>query len=403
MKKTVLIALHEYQRRVFNRRFRFGLVSIPFFMLILIGLIFLIISMNNNTTPLGYVDQSGLLANPIPAPPVQRPEKPVPLRAFADETSARQALQAGQIQGYYLIPADYRSSGKLQAVYLKTIKPFPRQYFYHFLEVNLLASVDASISARIMAGDEIISRSLDGSREISSKNGWFSLFVPIIAALGFMVAMFTAGGYLMSAVVEEKENRTMEVLMTSVSPNQFMAGKIIADMLVGLTQIFAWIVFIIIAVRLASRSFPFLQGIQISSQFIILSLFILLPTFVMLSAFMALIGATVSDAREGQQMTGLVSLPIWIPYMLVAVIIENPNSPVAVLLSLLPFTSSLTMLMRQGVTILPAWQIALSSFIVVVCAIGAIWLAGRAFRLGMLRYGKRLSFREIFQSKAGAA
>ena len=403
MKKTFLVALHEYQRHVFTRRFLFGLFSIPFFMLILIGLIFLIVSMNNNTTPLGYVDQSGLLAQPRPAPPAEPPEKPVPLRAFTDEIAARQALQAGEIQGYYLIPADYLSSGKLQAIYLKTIKPFPRQYFNRFLEVNLLASVDASISTRILAGDEVIARSLDGSREMSSKNGWFGLFIPIIAALGFMIAMFTAGGYLMSAVVEEKENRTMEVLLTSVSPNQFMGGKIIADILVGLTQIFAWLVFIIIAIRLASRSIPFLQGIQVSPQFILLCLVIMLPTFVMVSAFMALIGATVSDAREGQQMTGLVSLPIWIPYMLVAVIIENPNSPVAVALSLVPFTSSLTMLIRQGVTILPAWQIALSSIILVVSAIAAIWLAGRAFRLGMLRYGKRLTWRELFQRKAGAA
>ena len=403
MNKTWLVAKQEYQRHVFTRRFLFGLLSVPFFMLILIGLIFMIISMNNNTTPLGYIDQSGLLAHPQPAPPVTPPEKSVPLRAFADETAARQALQAGEIQGYYLIPMDYRSSRKLQAVYLKAIKPFPRQYFYNFLEVNMLAGVDASISKRIMAGDEIIARSLDGSRQMSSKNGWFGLFLPIIAALGFMIAMFTAGGYLMNAVVEEKENRTMEVLLTSISPNQFMSGKIIADILIGLTQILAWLVVIIIAIRLASSRFPFLQGIQVSPQLILLCLVILLPTFVMVSALMALIGATVSDAREGQQMTGLISLPVWIPYMLVALIIENPNSPLAMVLCLLPFTSSLTMLIRQGVTILPAWQIALSSIIVVVCAITATWLAGRAFRLGMLRYGKRLRWREIFQRKAGAA
>jgi ABC-2 type transport system permease protein len=123
----------------------------------------------------------------------------------------------------------------------------------------------------------------------------------------------------------------------------------------------------------------------------------------MVSAFMALIGATVSEAREGQQMIGLIGLPIWIPYMLTAVIIENPNSPLAVALSLFPLTSSMTMLLRQGVTILPAWQIALSSGILVISAILAIWLAGKAFRLGMLRYGKRLSLREIFSRKEGVA
>jgi ABC-2 type transport system permease protein len=188
----------------------------------------------------------------------------------------------------------------------------------------------------------------------------------------------------------------MEVMLTSVSPNQFMAGKIVADICIGLTQIFAWLAFIFIALKLGLSSFELLQGIQIPSQVLWLCLLILFPAFVMVSAFMALIGATVSEAREGQQMIGLVSLPIWIPYMLIGVLIENPNSPLAVALSLFPLTAPITMMLRQGVTILPAWQIGLSSFILTASAVGAIWLAGRTFRLGMLRYGKRLAWREVF-------
>jgi ABC-2 type transport system permease protein len=111
---------------------------------------------------------------------------------------------------------------------------------------------------------------------------------------------------------------------------------------------------------------------------------------------MAAVGATVTEAREGQQVTGILALPIWIPYMLVGVIFRSPNSPLAVLLSMLPLTAPLAILMRDGVAILPAWQIGLSALIQVLAAAGAIWLAGRAFRLGMLRYGKRLKWREIF-------
>ena len=81
--------------------------------------------------------------------------------------------------------------------------------------------------------------------------------------------------------------------------------------------------------------------------------------------------------------------------MLTSMLMSNPNSPLALGMSLFPLTAPLTMLMRDGLTILPAWQIALSSAIQVLCAGGAIWLAGRAFRLGMLRYGKRLKWREI--------
>lgn len=403
MNKTWQVGWHEYKRHVFTRRFRFGLLSVPFFTVIITGLVFLIISLNNNTTPLGYVDSSGLLANPLPAVPVKAPEKVTPLQAFPDEAAARSALEAGQIQGYYVIPADYLRTGSLKEVFLETIKNSPRRQFYSFLQVNLLKGVDAITANRLLKGDDIIARSLDGSREMSSRNGWFGMFMPILAAIGFIIAMFTAGGYLMQAVVEEKENRTMEVVLTSVSPNQFMSGKILADISIGLTQILVWFLFILIIFQVGARYFDFLQGIQISPQLLLLCLVILLPTFVMVSAFMALIGATVSEAREGQQMIGLISLPIWIPYMLVGVIIENPNSPLAVAFSLIPFTSALTMLLRQGVTILPTWQIALSSGILVVCAIAATWLAGKAFRLGMLRYGKRLTLRQIFSRRGGEA
>jgi len=75
---------------------------------------------------------------------------------------------------------------------------------------------------------------------------------------------------------------------------------------------------------------------------------------------------------------------------------SNPNSPLALGLSLFPLTAPLTMLLRDGLTILPAWQIALSALVQVLSAVAAIWLAGRAFRLGMLRYGKRLKWREVF-------
>jgi ABC-2 type transport system permease protein len=87
--------------------------------------------------------------------------------------------------------------------------------------------------------------------------------------------------------------------------------------------------------------------------------------------------------------------------MLTSLLMSNPNSPLSITLSMIPLTAPITMLIRDGLTILPAWQIAVCSAIQVLCALGAIWLAGRAFRLGMLRFGKRLAWRELFaRSKA---
>jgi ABC-2 type transport system permease protein len=395
MTKIWLVALHEYKRHVFNRRFVLGLLSVPFFITVMVGLVFLIFSLENNTTPLGYVDYSGLLTNPLPAPIPEPPDRPVPVLPFQTEAAARSALEAGQIQAYYVLPEDYLSTGRLSLVHMGEVKSPASRQFYAFLSANLLREIGPQTATRLVEGAEVIVQSPDGSRSIS-RDSWFNVMLPMISGVVFIIAMFSTGGYLMQAVVEEKENRTMEVIITSVSPNQFMAGKIIGDTTIGLTLILLWIVFAVVVVLVGRNYADFLRTIQITPQTVLLLVFIMLPAFVMISALMAAIGATVSEAREGQQMVSIISLPIWIPYMLITLLVGNPNSPIAVGLSLFPLTAPLTMLMRDGMTILPAWQIALSAGIEVLSAIGAIWLAGRVFRLGMLRYGQRLKFREVF-------
>lgn len=396
MTKLWHVAWHEYRRHVFTRRFLLvGLLSVPLVILVMLGLIFLVLSLDINTTPLGYVDASGLLIDPLPAPAPEWPDKPVPILRFESEDAARSALEESRIQAYYVLPVDYLSTGSLSVYHLDELKSPARSQFYDFLTVNLLRNTDPVIADRLVKGAEVIVQSADGSRSISSRN-WFNVIIPMIAGIAFIIAMFSTGGYLLQAVVEEKENRTMEVIITSVSPNQFMAGKIIGDTFVGLTQIFLWLLFIVIPIFLFRNSVSFLQGIQIAPQTMLLVVFVMFPAFVLVSALMAAIGATVSEAREGQQMVSIISLPIWIPYMMTMALMNSPNSPLAIGLSLFPLTAPLTMLLRDGMTILPAWQIALSSAVQVMCAVGAIWLAGRAFRLGMLRYGKRLKWREVF-------
>jgi ABC-2 type transport system permease protein len=400
MRRIWQVALHEYKRHVFNKRFLLGIFSVPLVIVLMVGLIFLVISMENDARPLGYVDYSGLLRDPLPAPKPEPPDRPVAMQPFATETAARSSLEAGEIQAYYVLPDDYRSSGKLTVVHMGKVKASARQQFYDFLAVNLLRDTDPQVASRLTEGSELVTQSPDGSRSASSEN-WISVFVPMIAGLALLISMFTTGGYLMQAVVEEKENRTMEVIVTSVSPDQFMAGKIIGDIAVGMTQIILWSLFIIVSVLIGRNYMDFLRGIQILPQTVLLLVFIILPSFVMVAALMAAIGATVTEAREGQQVVGILSLPIWIPYMLLGVLINNPNSPIAVGLSMVPLTASLAMLFRDGMTILPAWQIALSAFIQIASAAGAIWLAGRAFRLGMLRYGKRVAWRELFARQGG--
>ena len=399
MKKVWHVAWHEYQRHVFTRRFVLaGLLSVPLVLLVMAGLVFLIISLDINTTPLGYVDNSGLLKNPLPAPATEWPDKPVAMLSFETEEAAREALDAGQIQAYFVLPADYLTTGKLTMVHVQAIKTPASSQFYAFLTANLLKGSDPVVAKRLVNGTDFIITSMDGTHTVSSRDV-LNFLLPIISGLVFVIAMFSTGGYLMQAVVEEKENRTMEVVITSLSPGQLMAGKIIGNMAIGLTQIFLWGVFILVPFLALRDKFSILQNIRIDPQTLVLLVFIMFPTFMLFCALMATIGATVSEAREGQQMIGMFSMPIWIPYMLVVVLMQSPNSPLALTLSLMPLTAPLAMMIRAGATTLPTWQIALSSVVQVVCALGAFWLAGRAFRLGMLRYGQRLKLREVFTSR----
>jgi ABC-2 type transport system permease protein len=398
MLKLLRVLFYEYKRHVFTKRFLMGVLSIPLIGLVGFGLVFVILSLEDDTTPVGYVDSSGLLADPLTGPEPEKPYERVPFVLFETEADARSALEAGQIQGYYLIPADYPSTGALTVVYDDKISRPARQQFYDFLGVNLARSLDSAAASRLLQGSEVIVLSPDGSR-VASEQTFFNFFLPMLLGIAFVIAMFTTGGYLMQAVTEEKENRTIEVMLTSVSPGQFMAGKILGDIAIGLTQILTWVLFVVLIVLLGRSSLAFLRSVQIAPQTIWLALLIVLPSFVTLSALTAAIGASVTEAREGQQVIGLLTIPVWIPYMLMFPLMTNPNSPLAVTLSLLPLTAPLTILIRDGMTILPAWQIAASAAVQVAAAVGSLWLAGRVFRLGMLRYGKRLRLREVFNRR----
>jgi ABC-2 type transport system permease protein len=389
------VAFYEYTRHVLRRRFLFALLSVPS-LIAAMGLVgFLIVSLQTKDTPVGYVDPSGFLANPIPASKASPANKPIPLIPFGSEAQAKQALESKQIQAYYVLPADYPKSVQVKLVYLEQPSSSAEGAFRDFLRVNLLAGQPPAILERIDQGTQLTVRSADGSRQMSEKN-WFNIFTPFAAGLAFIIAIFTSSGYLMQAVVEEKENRTMEILITSVSPLQMMSGKIIGIIAVGLTQLLVWISVGVIGVLIGRNTIDWLKAIHLAPGSLALMAIVMIPGFVLIAALMATVGATVTEEREGQQVTGLFTLPVVIPYWFTYQIMSNPNGPLAVGLSYFPLTAPVTLTMRAGFTFVPAWQVALNVGILVLAALGALWLAGRAFRLGMLRYGQRVTWREIF-------
>jgi ABC-2 type transport system permease protein len=399
MSKFWKVVQHEYKRHVLRRRFLFGLLSVPLIVVVMIVVILMIALSQESGTPVGYVDHSGLLSQAVPLPspgPLQKSVKMVP---FSDEAQARQALDAGSIQAYFVLESNYLKTGDARLVSMKEPSQGAQDQFQAFVRENLLASQPAEVSRRLSQGDQLVVRSADGSRQLA-QGDWFNLLLPIFAGLAFMMAIFTTSGYLMQAVVEEKENRTMEVLVTSVSPLQLMSGKIIGLIGVGLTQFFGWVGFGVLGILIGRNYFSWLQSARISSSVLLWSFIILIPSFVMVASLMVAVGSTVTDAREGQQISGLFTMPIVIPYWFVTLIMNNPNGLVSEVLSFFPLTAPVTLTLRLAFAVIPFWQIGLNLLELILAAALAIWFASRAFRLGMLQYGRRLTLQQIVRRRA---
>lgn len=397
MRKFWIIVKHEYTRHVLRKRFLFALLSIPFWVLISLGAGILSVLLQTNPAPVGYVDQAGVLDGINISAVTDEPLQTIDFRPYASQDAAKADLDLKQIQAYFIIAADYRQTLDSQLFYYEEPSAMVRSQFADGLRAGLLKDVDPKISNRLIKGADLDIQSTQEDRGMAGSE-WFKIGAPLAAGVFLIVSVFTSSGYLMQAVVEEKENRTMELLATSVSPMQIMGGKIVALISVGLTQVLAWSFFPILMVLLARASVPFLRNIAIDWKMIGLMGITALPTFLLVSSLMATIGATVTEAREGQQVSTLVTLPVMAPFMLLSVIMLNPQGLIAVILSFFPLTAALTLLIRVAFATVPVWQIAVSEILLILSAVGSVWLAGRVFRIGMLRYGKRMGWKEVFQA-----
>ena len=399
MAKIWHIIKYEYSRHVFQKRFLFSLLSLPFAVIAMVGVALLMVVFSMDSTPVGYIDHSGILADPLRLETSGDIFDPViEFRAYQDEGLARTDLEAEEIQAYYVLPEDYPQTLSVELFYMEEPGSGVQSQFRNFVRRNLMAAenIDPQVEKRLSEGSLVTMEALDGSRTMR-EDQWFLIFTPFIAGILYIIVVMTSGGYLMQAVVEEKENRTMEIVITSVTPGQLMTGKIIGNIAIGLTQLVIWLLFGWLGILVGGQFWPVLHDFSLPANYIVVLLLLLLPSFVMIAALMAAIGSTMTEMREAQQISGMFSISTTIPFYVSSIIMMNPNGTLATVLSFFPLTSPVTILMRMGFAVVPTWQIVINIALLVVFAVLAIWFAGRAFRMGMLQYGKKLSLKEIFR------
>lgn len=250
--------------------------------------------------------------------------------------------------------------------------------------------------------------------------------------MGFLIYFFVFmyGAMVMRSVMEEKKSRIVEVIISSVKPFQLMFGKIVGTALVGLTQVAIWIVLggVIIGVlqgfmtpeatqEMGQNLMQSQPGIaqqtanvepnqiaevlemigNLNLPLILFSfVFYFLGGYLLYSSLMGAVGAAVDNEEDTQQLVFPVTFPLILSIILLFPIAKNPEGSIAFWASVIPFTSPVCMLARIPYGI-PAWELLLSMFLLTLTTIGAIWVAARIYRTGILMYGKKVTLKELFK------
>lgn len=305
---------------------------------------------------------------------------------------------AGTLDGYVLLPRDVAQTSKAE-YYAKNVS--------NVMDISMIdqAIEEALIGHRLtgagLAGDQAaaVTRKLDlrtvrltssGARE--DRGGTFVLAVLLMMMLYSTVAMW--GAAIMNGVIEEKANRVVEVIVSSIPPSSLFWGKLLGVGAAGLTQFLFWALCMGLAALygagLSGSRMPEVSPLLLAS-FVV---YFLLGYF-LYGAMYAAVGSAVNTQQEAQSLAFPIMMPLIFAVVFFPAVVGSPDSRLSVVLSLIPLLTPLLMFLRISVLTPPAWQIALSIAIMAASIAVLTWLAGRVYRVGILMYGKRPTFPEV--------
>ena len=398
MNKTMSVARYEYLHHVGNKRFWISLISVPLGFLLIFVLSVLLSRFSFDTRPVGLVDQGKLIQlEPDNSQKSTFLDPQIFLTVYPDEGAARAAAETGEIQGFAILPEDY--AARYQLTYWTNKQPDSgvQSMITSFISKNLMVAenIDSTVLKRINDGSSISLQSLDGS-QTSDGTGWHRIIVPVVIGMLNFIVVMSSGGYLLKALVEEKENRTIEIMLTSVPSREIMAGKIVGNLGVGMTQIAAWILLLGIAGFFFRDKLGFLADINLSGSYLAISVALMILSFLFTAALMATIGAAMTSTEESQGVIGLMVLPMMLPFYFFTVFLNNPNGILARLLSFIPLSAPLALSLRMAFSTVSPLEIGLVFGVIITFSLLMFWLAGVVFKRGMLQYSKKVSLKEIF-------
>lgn len=414
--KIRLVMLREYLLNFKRPSFLFTAFGVP---LMSLGAMFLIIRFTTNRETnldnwqrVGYVDRAGVIdaagPNPDGYQPVSDPAlaeptadaDPAAWPAYYDalETAARQQLIDDSLDAYFVLPAGYTLTGQVDLYARKNLPEALRENVQNFLAGQIAAKAPDTLPVPVerLHDIEYTVRDLDTGKEMSEAAMFGRLMLPFIFVLLYFMATNTTAQFLMSGVVEEKENRLMEILATSLRPIELLWGKLLGLGALALTQVIIWAAAGLLLASQNEGARDFISGAEFQAGDIALIVGLFVINFLLFSAIMLGIGASVTAEAESRQVAGIFTVINVLPLALLSVFITNPDGALAVFFTLFPLTAATGLILRLGLTTIPLWQMVLSIGGQVVSVLVVVWLSAKIFRLGMLMYGKPLTPRALF-------
>lgn len=432
MKNNTLVVLQrEYMTRVKKKSFLIATILVP---VLMVGLVFSsawIANIGGSKTSFAVVDETGLYADAFVSDEYDTFEY------VADTAEAFADMREGKYEVLLWLPAGSQDSNRQHI-----------KLFYEKTEpsVTKLDKIETITETRLRM--ELLQRESDIDQEtftyinnaktdIVSQNrktgerSYTEVKTILAYVLGFLIYMFIFmfGNMIMAGVIEEKSSRIIEVMISSVKPMQLLMGKVLGLVLVCLTQFLVWIVLTSILmlvvgllaggsvdaaqIAAAQTGMPAdkmpmgeLQEMMMDIQSIVASLHIkqlalfflvyFLGGYLLYASLFAAVGSAVEKEEDASQFMLPLTVPLIVALVITSNVLQNPSGPLAFWGSMIPFTSPIVMLARIPFGV-PAWELALSIGLLVIGFVASIWVASRIYRVGILMYGKKGSYKEFWK------
>ena len=401
MKNMLKVAKWEFLTRLKSKLFLFMSVLFP---LIMIGFMvvpsLLMTKLDTETKTLGIVDSTEILGTKIQTKitgnyKLNNGEQKYQVMLFkANEIGlAESLLDSADIDGYLVLPAKVidNNSVKYYSKILGDIKSTSE--IRHAVddvvarERMLLENIDPDVIKKLTRNIHFIALE-PGQTEAT--NELMSYITPLIFVMMLFFTIFMTSQILMRSVLQERSNKLIETLLSSVSAGELMSGKILGLGMLGLLQL---LIYMVIGLAVSAT-----KGLEILTSLDVVFFFVYFVFgYLLYAAIFAAIGSIFDSEQEAQQITSVLSIICVLPIMLSSFVIANPNATMTVVLSYIPVMTPFFMILRIGVEMPSAIQIISTILVLSVSVIFTIYVAGKIFRTAILMYGKRPTLPEILR------